>query len=119
MASVTVRVIIVVVVKVVVWASAIVNMVVVVEVLIMNVLADVEVIVVGFVLNVLKFTLPVSCSVYVSSDVAVDLSMDSLILNVLTGISIEVLADVNANDFAVAMTALEFPVSTPLDDFSR
>ena len=37
----------------------------------------------------------------------------------LPGIGVEVLADVSANAFAVAITALEFPVSTPLEEFSR
>ena len=74
-------VVLVVVLKVLVWAAANVKMVVVVEVLVIDVLAGVEV---------------------------------GVILDVLTGISIEVLADVSVNAFAVAMTALEFPVLTPL-----
>ena len=48
-----------------------------------------------------------------SSGVSVDLFMDALagvMLAVLTGIGIGMLADVSANAFAVAMTALEFPV---------
>ena len=56
------------------------------------------------------------------SDVDGDLFMDAMadiMLGVLTGIGIEVLPDVSANAFAVVMTALEFPVSTPLEEFSR
>ena len=59
----------------------------------------------------LGFAVPGSCSVDVLSDVAVDLFMDTLadaMLGVLTGIDIEVLADANANAFAV-VTTLEFP----------
>ena len=111
---------VIVVVKVLVWDAAIVNMVEVVEVLATEVLPDVEVIIMGVILNVLKVALTVSCSsVYVSSGVAVDLSMDALMLDVLSRIGIEVVADLSANDFAVVMTALEFPVSTPLEEFSR
>ena len=98
-------------------------MVVVAEVFAIDVLADVEIILVGVIVIVLKFALPVSYSVDVpSSDVSVDLFMDALasvMLAVLTGIGIGMLADVSANAFAVAMTALEFPVSTPLEEFSR
>ena len=57
-----------------------------------------------------------------SSEVTVDLSMDALVgllLDVLTGTGIEVLADVSVNVFAVAMTILEFPVSTTLAKFGR
>ena len=52
----------------------------------------------------LKFALPVSYSVDVPSDVNIDLFMD-------------VLGDVNVNAFAV-VTALEFPVRTPLEECS-
>ena len=41
------------------------------------------------------------------------------VLSVLPGIGIEVLAVVNANAFAGVVTALEFPVSTPLGECSR
>ena len=34
-------------------------------------------------------------------------------------IGVEVLTDVSVNAFAVVITALEFPVSTPLEEFSR
>ena len=112
---IAVIVVVVVVVKVLVWAAAVINMVVVVEVLALNV----EVIVVGGIVRVLSFDFPVSYSVDVPSDVAVGLFVDALTHGVLSGISIEVLADVSANAFTVIMTALECPVSTPLEGFSR
>ena len=98
-------------------------MVVIAEFFTNDVLADVEIIVVGIIVIVLKFALPVSYSVDMpSSDVSLDLFMDALadaMLASLTGIGIGMLVDVGANAFAVAMTALEFPVSTPLEEFSR
>ena len=93
-------------------------MVVVVKVLVIGVLSDVEIIVMGVIVNILKFDLPVSYSVDVSSNVAVDLCMDAVILAVLPGIGIEALAAMSTNAFAVVITALEFPVSTPLEEFS-
>ena len=100
---VDVIVVMVIVVKVMVCAAAIFNKV---DVLVIDVLDGVENIVVGVIVIVLKFALPVSCSVDVLSDVAVDLFMDTL-------------ADVSTNAFAVVMTVLEFPVSTKLEGFSR
>ena len=117
---VDVIVVMVIVVKVMVCAAAIFNKV---DVLVIDVLADVEIIVVGAIVIVLKFALPVSYSVDVpSSDVAVELFMDALagvMLAVLAGMGIGMLTGVSANAFTVAMTALEFPVSMPLEDFSR
>ena len=116
--AVTVKVVVVVVVKVLVWVEAIVNMAAVVEVIVIDVLVDV-----GDIVMVLKFAFPVSYSVDVSSSgVAVDLFMDELTdvtIAALAGIGIDVLADVSANAFTVVMTALEFPVSTPLEEISR
>ena len=98
-------------------------MVVVVEVLSIGVLADLEIIVVGAIVIVLRFALPVSYFVDAPlSGVAVDLFTDALadvMIGVLTGIDIAVLPEVNANAFAVVMTALGFPVSTTLEEFSR
>ena len=94
-------------------------MAVVAENLFINALVDVEFIVVTTVVIVLKFVLAVSCSADVSSDVAVDLFMDAVMLAVLPGIGTEALADTSANAVAVVITALEFPMSTPLEDFSR
>ena len=91
--------------KVLVWAAVVIDMVVV-KVLVVGVSDDVEIIVVGVVVIVLKFALPVSCSIDVLSDVAVDLSMGTM-------------ADVSANAFAAVIIALDFPVSTPLEEFSR
>ena len=47
------------VVKTLVWAAAMFNMVAVVEALVIDVLAGVEIIVVDIIVNVLKFALPV------------------------------------------------------------
>ena len=85
----------------------------VVEVLAIGVMADVEIIVVGVIVIVLKFVLPVSYSVDVTSGVVLDLFADGLadvMSSVLPGIGIGVLADVNTNAFAAVMTALKFPV---------
>ena len=122
-AVVVVIVVVVAVVKVLVWAAAVIDMGVVVEALAINVLADVEPIVMGVIMIVLKFASPVPYSVDVpSSDADVDSFKDALAeatLRALTGIGIEVLADASANVLAVVMAALEFPVSAPLEDFSR
>ena len=110
---VTASVVEVVMVKVMVWVEAMVDMEAVVEVRVIDALADVEIIMVG--LNVIVF----NC-VFPSSN-AVDVSSDGtdVMLGVLTGIDIEVLDDVNANEFAVVLTTLELPVSTPLNEFTR
>ena len=72
------------------------------------------IIVVGVIVIVLKFVFPVSYSVSVSSSgVAVDLFMDAL-----ADVTIAVLAGIGMDVLAV-MTALEFPVSTPLERVSR
>ena len=124
--TVVVIVVVVLVVKVLVWVEAIVNMVVVVEVLGIGVLADVGDIVMGVIVSVLKFALPVSNSSDVigvrSSGMAVDLSMDALtgvMIGVLAGNGIGVLTGFTANAFAVVMSALEFPVSTSLEWLCR
>ena len=105
-----VTVVVVAVGKVLEWVAVTINKVVVVEVLGIDVLADVEFIVVAVIVIGLKFALPESYSVDVPSDVTVDLVMDvDVILRVLIGIGIDVFADVDANAFA-AVTALEFPV---------
>ena len=113
-------VVVVVVVKVSVWDAAIIGMVVVIEVvvLVIDVLVGVEFI---EVVTVLKFALSVSYSGNVLSGVTVDWFMDVLtdvMIGVLTGIDIEMLAGVNATAFTVMVTALEFPVSTSLEEFS-
>ena len=115
-ATVAVIVIVVDVVKVLVWVEAIGNMVVAVEVLVIDVLDDAKIIVVGIVVIVLKFVLPVTSSVDASSGVDIDLFMDALV-GVLTGIGIEVLAAMGVNTFA-AITLLKCPLGTPLEEFS-
>ena len=109
--------------KVLVWAEAIGDMVVVVEVLVIDVLTDVEIIVAGVIVIDWKFALSVSYSVDMSSsDVVIDLFVDALVgmmIGILTGIGIESLADMNANTFGAVMTALELPVPTPLEEFIR
>ena len=111
------------VIKVLVWRdSPIINMAVVVEVSVIDVLADVETVVVGVIVFVLKLAWPASYSAGVPSDVTVDLFMDALadtMLGFLPGIDIEVLANVDVNAFAVVVTDLEFSVSTPLKELSR
>ena len=96
---------------------------VILEVLVIDALVDMKFIVVGVNVIDLKFALPVSYSVDVpSSGMDIGLFMAALagvMLAVLAGIGIDVLADVSANTFTVFMTALEFPVSTPLEVFSR
>ena len=90
----------------------------VVEVLVIDVLVDMKFIVVGVSVIVLNFALPISYSLGVPSDAAVDLAIDAsadVILGILS--EIEALADVNANGFAV-VTALKFPVLTILEEFS-
>ena len=98
-------------------------MVLVVEVVLSGVLADVEIIVVGVIVIVLKFALSVSYSVDVPSGVVVDLFVDALVgmmIDILTGIGIELLADMKENTFGAVMIALELPVSTPsLEEFIR
>ena len=118
---VAVIVVVVVMIKVLAWAAAIIDLVVAVGVLVNGVLVDVEIIAVGDTVIVLKFSFPVSYSVDVPSDVAVGLltvEMAGVILGVLPGIGVEVLADVSANAFAVVTTAVEFLVSPSSEDFS-
>ena len=112
----------VVIMVVVTMVEVIVDTVVMNGVLFIDVLADVEVAAVGVIAIVLKFAFTVSCSLDVSSGMTIDSFMEALagvMLGVLSGISVEELADVNTNVFAFRMAALEFPVSTPLKEFSR
>ena len=86
-------------VKVPVWAVAIIDMTGVVEALVIDVVVvNGGIIEVAVVVVVLKFTLSVSYSVDVPADMTVERFMD-------------VLTDVNANAIAV-------PASTPLEEFS-
>ena len=106
-----------VVVKVLVRAAEAINMVVIVEVLAIDLLANVEIMVVGAIVIAFKFDLA-----YSVADMDVDLFMGALAgarIDFLSGLGIEVLAVVSANAFAVAIAALEFPVPTPLEECSR
>ena len=100
--------------KVSVCAAGIINMVVVVEVSVIAVLADARIMLVDVIVIVSQLALTLSYSVDMSSDELADVMIDTL-----SGIEIEELADVNASVIAVVMTALDFPVSTPLQGFSR
>ena len=112
-----VAVIVAVVVVVKVPLRSIINMVVVVAVLSIGVLADAEVIVVGVIAIVSKLRLSVADA---PSGVAVNSFVNAWMLDFLSGIRIERLTSVSgANALAVVMDALEFPVSTPLEECSR
>ena len=91
-------------------------------------LADVEIVIV----NILKFVLSISYSKDVPSDLGVDLFIDALIVDVLTGIGSEVCADASVSPpppppaadasveaFAVVTTDLRFPVSILWEGSSR
>ena len=111
LAMVTVISVLNVMVKELVWVTAIIDLAVLFKKLDDDLLVNVEFLVVATTVIVLKFALTVSYSADVPSDVAVDLFMDGLtgvMLCVLNGIGIEVFADVNANAFEV-VTALAFP----------
>ena len=117
-AIVEVMVVVIVVVKVLVWAAAVTAL----EVLVIGVLVDVKIIGrTGVIVIVLKFVLPVSYSVNVTPDVVFGSFANrfaDFMIGVLLGIIIEVLTDANTNAFTV-VTALEFPVWTPLEEISR
>ena len=60
--------------------------------------------------------MPVLCSTDASCGIAVALLMDAVTgvkLGILIVIAIGILVDVKTNDFAGAITVLEFPVSAP------
>ena len=83
--------------------------VVAVDVLAVGVLSDEENTVVDIITIALEFGLTPSCSVDAPSDAVVDFCKNALMLDVLSGILIPVLADVNANAFPVATTGLGCP----------
>ena len=109
-----------VVLRLLVWDTATIGMVLLVEVSTILVMADVNIIVAGTIFIVLEFALPVPYSIDASSSaVVVKLFTNALagvILAVLASIDVELMPDSSANAFAVAMTALEFPVPTPLEE---
>ena len=84
----------------------------IVELLVIEVLADVEIVVMGVIVNVLA----VSYSTDVPSEVDVDWSKNELMVGVLPRIGIEVLPDVSEKTFAVDMAALGFTLSTRLEE---
>ena len=98
-------VVVVVVLKVLVRAAAVIAMVVVVEVLVINMLGDAEIVVVGVI----------AIALY-AADVPSD-ALTGVILIGLPGIDAEVFVDANTNAFVVA-TVLEFPVSIRLGGFN-
>ena len=100
--------------KVLQCAAGIIDMVVVAEVSVIAVLVDVRIMLVDVIVIVSELALTLSYSVDMSSDEFADVLVD-----VLSGIEIEELADVNASVIVVVTTALGFPVPTPLGGFSR
>ena len=73
--------------------------------------------VVGTFVEVLTVDMRVGVVIIVSN-VTVDLLAD-IMIGVLTNVGVDALLYVNANVFTVVYTALEFPVSTPLEGFGR
>ena len=121
LAMVTVIAVLDVMVKELVWVAAITDLVVLVEVLGAGVFVDEEFIVVATTVIVLKFASTVSYFIDMPSGLVVALCIDAsagVVVGALAGIGIKVLSDVSANSFAVVMTALEFPVSTPSEELS-
>ena len=112
-AVVTVAVVVVLAAKVLVWAEALIGMLVEeLNIITVNVrvdaLADVEI--------VLGFTEIVSHSVDVVVDVLVD-ALANVMIGVLPAIGVDVLADLNVKFLAVVMTVLEFTMPTSLEEF--
>ena len=86
-----------------------------------GILDDVDITVVTVVVSALEFAGSVLYSVDLLSGVVADVLIDVLTrvtIGVVTDIGIDVLADVNVNAFIAAMTALEFTVPGPLEEFS-
>ena len=118
--------------KVLVWASAVIEMLVGVFIIdvreiivVIAMLNEVEIFVAN-VATVLGFVTPASYSLDGLSSVVVGALIDALahvlagvIINAALGIGVEVMADVNVNVCAASMTALvEFPMLTTLEEFS-
>ena len=100
-------------VKVLVWDAATIDLVVLVEALFIDVLAE--------VVTASEFAAPASYFVYVLSDTVVDALagvMADAMMGFVTGIGVEMLADANVNVFAALMIALEFGLPKPLGEFS-
>ena len=94
-AVVTVAVVVILVAKVLVWAEAVINMLV--EELVIDVRVGVEIIV----------TIDLEL---------IDALAGGVTIGVLPGIGVDVLADVNLNRFVVSMTSFEFVVPGPLEE---
>ena len=117
----------IVVVKVLVLAVAVIKTVVGLDVLVVDVradlvrdtLADMEIIVLPTVVFVSEFVASERYSADVLSDEVTDELVNALgdiIRSFVSDIGVEVLADVNANIFEAVMTALELAPSTPLEE---
>ena len=114
-------VVVVIAVNVLVWTAAVINMEVVVEVLVIDVRAEViidtlvapEIIVVAAAVIALEFALPISYFVDVLSDMVVDAFALTCAMAFVSDIGVEVLADANANIFAFLVTALELALPKP------
>ena len=63
------------------------------------------------------FAVSVSCF-EVAVDMFVDVLLISVIIGVLTGVSVDALAEVNTNVLAGVATALEFVISEPFKEYS-
>ena len=96
--------------------TALINVVPVVEILFIVVWADVESIMVGVIAIVLKLALPAGVPSGVGAGMPI---LAGTMLGVLTKSGIAALRGLRAKLFAVVMTASEFPVPTPLEEFSR
>ena len=117
-AMAAVRIIPCVVAKLLVWDTSIINIVVAVDVLSIDMFADVEIIVLTVVVIALDFAVTVSHSADVVVGMLIDVLAD-VIIGVLSSIGVDVLTDVNVNIFAVVMTVLEFAVPASSEGFSR
>ena len=83
--------------------------------------AGVEIIVVAAIVIALECAVPVSYFSDVLSGMVVGTLIDALagvIIGFVSSIGVEMLADANVNVFASLMTALEFAVPKPLEEFS-
>ena len=107
MALLTVAAAVVMAAKVLVWAEAVIGMLV--EELVIDVVAAVAI--------ALEFAMAVPQSIDVLEDVLMH-ALTDVTIDVLPDIGAGGLADVNVDILAVVMTVLEFMMSTPLGEFS-
>ena len=129
MLVVAVLVIVGIVVKMMVSDAAFVVRPVTVEVRVIDVRADVmietvagvEIIGVTAIVIALEFVMPIPYLVDLLCDVLVNALIDALSVGIMgfaTGFGVEVLAEANMSIFVCLMTALDFPESTPVAEFS-